>query len=160
MKILQNISFAEEDVARDVHVEFTMSSDLLDPQALTTELGIVPSRSWAKGESYVGKPRISKDGTTVSVQRIHPWGIWALSTKDAIGLPKRVEAHVMYLVERLEPHKAKLQRYISQTPGMMVRFYIWWEPHDGHGSYEISASTMIKMAELSQFTEFCFFSSE
>lgn len=159
MKRLQNIVFDEEAVTQTVHVEYSLRSDFLDPQALTSEVGILPSRYWAKGESYIGKSRNPDNGNVINVQRIHPWGIWALSTKDATELPKRVEAHIVYLIERLEPNKVKLQHYIS-TPGMIVRFYIWWEPNDGHGSYEISALTMTKMAELSQFTEFGFLSSE
>lgn len=160
MKVLQNISFDEEAVARTVYVEYSLRSNFLDTQALTAELGVDPSRSWTKGESYVGKTRNIDSGDIVSEKRIYPWSIWALNTKDEMELPKRVEAHVTYLLERLEPLKATLQRYISQSPDIIVRFYIWWEPLDGHGSYEISSSTLVRMAELSQFTEFNFFSAE
>lgn len=152
-KILQTISFREEDAVKELHIDFCIRSDFLNKEILSKELGITPTRVWNKGEEYLGKTRDVVTKEIVTVKRKRPWGIWGLDTKNSVS-SKTVEDHARYLIDLLEPHKNQLKKYLLDKDNYSVRFFIWWEPYDGHGSYEISSETLIRMAELSHHIEF------
>lgn len=152
---LQEISFDEDIVAKTVYVDFGIRSDVLDPQSVTTMLEIQPTRAWAKNEVYSGKTRDLATQQVVGVLRKRPWGIWAIDSK-AFTASKRVEAHILYLLNLLEPRQAQINFFVNRPEEYAVSFYIHWEPKSGHGSYEISNATLGKMAALCHYTEFSF----
>lgn len=154
-EVLQEISFDEELVAKTVYVDFSIHSDVLDPKAITNLLGIQPSRAWAKGEQYLGKMFAPATKQVTQVWRPRYSGIWAIESEGMVE-SKRVEAHALYLLNLLEPAQEQLKHFLNLPEAYTVRFYIRWEPKDGHGSYELSSGTLSKMAALCHYTEFSF----
>lgn len=154
-EVLQELSFEEDDVAKSVLVDFGMRSDVLDPKAMTDLLQIQPSRSWAKGEQYLSKTRdpVTKQLTKAWYRRSS--GIWAIDSK-ACTQTKRVEYHIQYLLNMLEPKQEQIKFFVEQQAIYSVSFYIRWEPKSGHGSYEISNSTLSRMSALCHYIEFSF----
>jgi hypothetical protein len=152
-KILQTLSLREEDAVKTTHVDFAIRSDALDPAALTAELGITPSRAWAMNEEYVGRAFDPDSRKTISVVRKRPWGLWAISSDEALT-SKLVEQHALHLLNLLEPRKGLLTHYLREDSGYTLRFFIWWEPLDGHGSYQISSKTLRRLSEVVHYVEF------
>lgn len=154
-EVLQEISFDEEDVAKTVYIDFGMRSDVLDPQAVTSWLEIQPTRAWAKGEAYLSKTRdmMTKQLTQAWYKR--PWGIWAIDSKGFVE-SKRIEAHILYLLALLEPKHEQVKFFLNRPEAYTVSFYIRWEPHSGHGSYEVASDTLRRMAALCHHIEFSF----
>jgi hypothetical protein len=152
-KLLQTLSFREEDAVKTTHIDFAIRSDSLDPVALTAELGITPSRAWAANEEYSGKALDPDSRKIVSVVRRRPWGLWAINSGDAVT-SKLVEQHALHLLNLLEPRKGLLTDHLQEGSGYTLRFFIWWEPLDGHGSYQISRETLRRLSELAHYVEF------
>jgi hypothetical protein len=150
---LQYLSFDEKDVTKIVFMEYSIRSDNLIPDQITSELDIKPSRAFAKGEKYQGRVLNTLTKEVESVWRERWSGIWTISTEGLVT-SKYVEHHAQYLLDLLEPKVSLINRYLSIYS--QIRFYIWWEPHAGHGSYVISDNTLRKLGNLCHYTEFGF----
>ncbi len=153
-EVLQELFFSYEASVKRVYVDYGFRSDGLNPTALTTELGIQPSRAWAKDEDYLSTMYNPETKSTSKAWRKRPSGIWAVDTKSLAT--KDVEEHFIYLFERLEPRSDVIHRYLEDVPTTAVRFYIWWEPFDGHGSYSLSKKIIERALALCQYIEFGF----
>jgi hypothetical protein len=153
-KMLQELYFDYNSVVKHVHIDYCIRSDFLDPVQVTEELGIKPSRAWAKGERYLSKVYSPKSKTVKENWKQRPWGIWALETKNLAT--KDAEEHLVYLLNLLEPKKEVIRKYMADKEKHTVRFYIWWEPFDGHGSYAISNEILERAATLCHYIEFGF----
>ena len=154
-EILQTISFGE--AAKSVFVEFRIKSDNLDPKAISLELDLTPLRAFYLGEKYLGKSWDPDSRTIHQVWRERPTGIWAMHTEEFSQKLKKVEQHINYLLDILEPRKEIIKSYINRDD-YLVSFVIWWEPLDGHGSFEIESKTLLRMAELCNYVEYTFIS--
>ena len=150
---LQWISFAEEDATKHVHISFSVRSDILDVKLFTDELGIKPSMAFSKGEKYLGKYKNINSGKIEKRWETRYTGIWRLSTKGVLEC-KSVEPHLLYLLDILEPKRNAIEKYLCDSKNYHIRFYIWWEPFDGHGSYRISKDSLRRMSVLSHDVEF------
>ncbi|MCC7355331.1 MAG: DUF4279 domain-containing protein [Anaerolineae bacterium] len=150
--VLQTISFAEEDAVKELHANYRIRSDDLDPAEITRSLGIQPSRSWVKYEKYLGKRFDPETEQVVPTwAKRPPWGMWSVNT-EGIVLSKKVEQHLLYLLELLEPKADRIKYYLEHCEA--ISCYVWWEPFDGHGSYVISSDILKRMAALCHHMEF------
>ena len=121
------------------------------PETITSELGIQPTRVFAKGERYLSKTRDPQTKIITEVWRERPWGIWRLDTGDAY-LPLRVEAHMLYLLNILEPRKNQINHYLKEKEGCSVRFYVERKSLNP-SSIEVSSKTLERMSLLCHFIE-------
>jgi len=149
------VSFEEEDTTKTVFVDYRVRSDFLDPVVLTSEFGVTPTRSWAKNEEYISKALDPETRKTIQVKRKHPWGIWAVETRGLIS-SKKVEQHVLYLLDKLEPRKERIKRFLSKKNKYVISFYIRWEPVEIGGGYEVTSQTLRRMTSLCHYIEFNF----
>src|SRR4030067_3047100 len=108
---LQDIDFTE--TAKKVFVDFRICSDSLIPEDITNSMDINPTRVFAKGEKYLGKTRIPQSKEISQVWRKRPRGIWAIDSKKLTNKEK-VEAHIKYLLDILEPKRKQLELYLEQ----------------------------------------------
>ena len=152
---LQTISFDEDSNTQSVYANFQVVGDSLNPVVVTKMLGIQPSRSWGKGEDYLGKELNLSSRKVREVQRKRPSGIWKLSSKGTVE-SKRAEEHLAYLLNLLEPKQALIEEYVKSPNQYIVKFYVHWEPQSESGSYELTQETLARMAHLCQYTEFYF----
>ena len=153
--VLQEISFEEEDITKEVFVGFRIRSDILNPTALTSDLRIQPSRAWAKGDIIPSKRLNSQTGQPIK----RPWGMWHLDSKSLIQT-KKVEQHFLYLLDILEPQKDQLRIYLQRPTEYKISFYIRWQPYEAAGSYVVSANTLARAASLCHSMEFSFIHNE
>lgn len=151
-EILQYISF--EEAPKKFLVEYRIRSDNLNPNTITSELALSPSRAFYKGEEYIGKSRDPDSKVIYKVLRKRPTGIWVINTKD-FSQKSKVEEHIHYLLDILEPQKEKIYSYVNRDD-YLVSFHIRWQPLDGHGSYEIESETLLRMAKLCRYVDFAF----
>ena len=154
-EILQVISFAEEENTKKVFVDFRIRSDILSPQEITQNLGVMPTQSWEKGEKYQGKARDPKTKQFYTIWREQPWGMWHLNTQGIVS-DLRVEKHILYMLNLLEPSKKRLEQYLSRKEEYRISFYIHWEPIDDWGSYEVDHDVLRRMSALCHNVEFTF----
>lgn len=115
-----------EDLAEIVtFVEFSLKADTLSPAQVTQSLGIIPSRVYAKGEQYASKAFDTETKRPVPRIGTHPWGLWAVETKDMV-LSTNVEDHAICLLNILEPKVEQIQAYLERSNEYSVRFYVEW----------------------------------
>ena len=157
--ILQQISFDEVDAVHNLYVDFGIRSEKQNMSELTTKLGIQPSVAFSAGDEYVGKTRDLETGKIVNEVRLRPWSVWSLDTQKISRTKRRVEEHVLYLLEILEPKNYLIMQMLEQVEKYTIRFYIRWEPYGCHGSYEISSAVLDRMEKLCHHVEFSFICS-
>jgi hypothetical protein len=155
MKVLQQISWAEEDETRNVFVEYQIRPDVMSPDTITSILGIQPTRSYAKGEEYLGKAY--DPGVKKFIRELHkrPFNIWDFSSETVVN-SKKVIDHLNYVLDIIEPKYERIQPFLANREEFYIRFYIRWEPIESHGSFTIPGETLIKMGKLCHFVETSF----
>lgn len=155
MKIFQSLTFAEN--SKLVYVDFRIKSDYLDPEIISAELGVLPTSAFAKGEKYESRARDPATDTIIKRWLYHPWGVWHFETKS-LGSNKKVQEHLTFLLTTLEPRRKSIEKYLADEKNYSISIYIWYEPHDGHGSYEIPRELICRAASLCHYMEFGFVS--
>jgi len=153
--VLQNISLDESDEVKKLYIVFRIRGDDLNTQTVTLNLNIQPTMAYQKGEKFVGKkfdPIARK-----AVEEIHTRyiSVWDIDTESQQVL-RSVEEHIEYMLNILEPHSQAIARYLEQNEKYIISFYIRWEPHGEHGSYQIPGDLLGRMAKLCHFIEFSF----
>jgi Domain of unknown function (DUF4279) len=152
---LQDVDFSEEKNTKSAFVDFRMRLGDLSPTEVTKRLRIQPSIAWAKNEQYLGKTREPVTGNIAPIWRARPWGMWIINTKEAVHV-KKVESHVIYLLNLLEPAQEQVKHYLERCEANSISFYIHWQPIDEWGSYELPSALLGRMAQLSHYVEFQF----
>jgi hypothetical protein len=123
-----------------------LSGDLLDPEAVTHELGIPPSSCHAKGDL-----RSSKVGPL-----IERTGVWALSSENALS-STILEHHIIYLLEKLEPVKKQLLFLMDRYSLTGDIFCGWFLKEGDCGGPEISGGVLRRIADLNLILDFDFY---
>ena len=146
----------KQDLAEIVtFVEFSLKADTLSPAQVTQSLGIIPSRVYAKGEQYASKAFDTETKRPVPRIGTHPWGLWAVETKDMV-LSTNVEDHAIFLLNILEPKVEQIQAYLERSNEYSVRFYVEWITRGGEGGYDLSGTTLARMSRLCHYVQFAF----
>jgi hypothetical protein len=149
----ENILFNDEaQEVKSISVDFVIRSDVLDPLKITHELQLQPTRSWAKGDKHLSKKLDLKTKTIIDAWYERPWGIWAINSNSEVQSLK-VEDHITYLLDRLEPKRHLLDYYILQGEEYIVRLSILYQSYGGHGGYMISGELLRRLSFLCQYIE-------
>ena len=108
--------------------------DDLDPEAVSSELGLLPTEAQVKGVS----PRPgSRPPARV--------GAWFLSSQRMLA-SRDVRRHIDWLLELLEPRADALKRL--QKAGCKTVVSCYWQSAFGHGGPMLTAANMLRMANL------------
>jgi Domain of unknown function (DUF4279) len=150
---LQTIAFDEETNTQSIYVEFRVRGDELNPNMISQQLEIQPTRSWSKGETYLGKVFNPTNKQVQQTTRKRPWGIWVYNTSASVNT-KRVEDHISFILNLLEPKHQELRYYVELAESYSVSFSIYWKPLSEYGSYEISGNALARLSTLCHYTEF------
>ncbi len=142
-----------EELSRCELVDWGMRSEILDPMEITRDLGIQPSRAWARGERYLSKALDVETRTIVQRWYTRPWGIWSIETKGLVTATD-VESHALRLLEMLEPRKDIIQRYLNRGDEYTIRCAIWWESNAGHGGFDLRSDIIARLAALCHYLQF------
>lgn len=126
-EILQNYDFGEwfENIA----VTFFIRSELDEfaPARISAFLGLEPSRSLTKGESYFGKALDPVSKQRYSIQRRYTMNMWEISTKGIVT-STNLQEHILYLLEILEAKNEQIQSYLAEPNkcSVVVRINVSW----------------------------------
>jgi len=127
-----------------VHVTLRLLGRDLDPDKVTTSLGLRPSRAFRRGDSV----------TTGKGERNRAHGAWMLSTEGAVHSDDLVE-HCEYLRGLVLPVRERLSEYLSRDD-MRVAVALWWEPSDGPVGFTLPAGLLAELASMSDEFDFYF----
>lgn len=144
---------------KELHIiaDYCLKGDNFDPHHHLDHLKILEARSWKKGEKYKGKER-NVQKQIVEVERVRPFGIWGIDSKG-LGNSKSVEEHILYILEKIEPHKKFLKKFIDDNPDLGPRFYIYYEmdkTEQDVGAYEIKSDLLKRITDICDYIEFKF----
>jgi hypothetical protein len=156
--VLQDISFDENDAVKKVYVVYRIRSDHLVPQAVTSDLGVEPTRTITKGEKYLGNVFDIKTNSWIKKWSERQFSLWDIDSKSLQQF-KKVKEHVGYLLSVLEPHFEQIHPYLLQEEEYIISFYIRWELSAEHGSYIIPGELLRRMGKLCHFVEFSYISN-
>ena len=99
------------------HISFGIKSDIVEPDIITKELGIVPAdSSFKKGDTYIGK------NTNRTYTR--DTNIWRLETEWTYHEEETVSQHIEFLKKILLPKTDILIKY-KEDERFDVSFWIW-----------------------------------
>jgi hypothetical protein len=113
-------------------VDLVLVGDHLNPIQLTSALGIQPSRSWSKGESY-----LSKSGQTLA----RPNGLWAVRAEAQLPeeAARDLIARVSFALARMRDEAARQSLSFSLS--------IAWFPDGGQGGFDMQGETLRTLVE-------------
>lgn len=127
------------------HIGFTITSNEVDVDTISSELGILPDRSFKKGDLVTSRhsPRVAE----------RPYSLWALKSKPSELEEETIGHHIEYLQSILLPKIDVLKRY-KEDAGFSVSFWIWIET-DGAGiGLELNESEMAFLNSISNWVHF------
>ena len=116
------------------YATFRVYHDSADPQAITTILGIAPTRSWRQGDSH-GTKRVA----------IFPCSGWLLSSEHAVTSHDSLR-HLEWLLVSIEQHRAELHALREQGHRMDISCY--WLSESGHGGPMLTPEIMRRLGDL------------
>jgi hypothetical protein len=153
-KQLQSIEF--DDQVYELNVSFSIRSEFLHSRIISDELGLDPTWSFSKGESYLSKSLNPLTKEIIQVERQYPWGVWGLDTRSK-AIKRDVNEHLLYLLQILEPKQEKIEKYLLLADEYSIGFYIYC-PFIGilTGGYEINSLLLSRVSRLSHFVDFSF----
>jgi len=156
---LQDISFDENDITKNLFLNYRIRAEGLNPIKITAFLGIEPTKSYTRGERYLSKTLDHKTNSLVDIWRIRQKSLWDLDSKSISHTTKKVEDHVDFILNILEPRSTQIRMIVEQVEKYTISFYLRWIPKSDHGSYIISSNHLDRMAKLSHFVEYSFMST-
>ncbi len=121
------------------YASFRLTGDALDPEVVTTTLGIKPMRALAKNQAI---PTIRRGNGT----RRQRTGVWAL-TSQGIMSSTSLERHLIYLLDAIEPAATPLDT-LRVEHNLQADFFCYWLSATGHGGPELSPRTLDRIAAL------------
>jgi hypothetical protein len=128
--------FGENVAVKETHVMFRLTADSIVPDEVTQDIGMTPSRAFAKGEHYEIR------GTRGQ----RPIGHWSLNSGGAIESTS-TQKHANYILEQLEPRAEAIEKYLTD-PDVHVSVVFWWETSDGHGGFYLRSDTLERLCRL------------
>jgi hypothetical protein len=114
----------------------------LDPDEMTSRLGLRPSRSHRQGDPKPGADRYEAQyGHPPSPYR---QGYWSFETEEALG--EDALTHIDQLLEIAEARGDELAKI--REAGYSVDIFIFWPNWHGHGGPYLDAGRMTRLGNL------------
>ena len=122
-------------------VTFRVIGEALDPEALTQLTGMQPETAYRRGDL-----RIRRDtGEPYAPYRLGMWAVTSRGNVDEIG--PSVEDHIVWLLERLEPHAPALAKLIREHDAR-TDFYCGYWQRRWNSAWELTANTLRRVVAL------------
>ena len=127
----------------ETSASFSLRADELVPAEVTALLGIAPTAAWARGDVFTNRTGPHEQ----------PWGIWRVDSRKEGVQAAELEHHIRYLLERLEPRRASLARFL-RDPKYLVQTYLWYV---GTGGFTLSSSLLGRLCTICNLVNLSFF---
>jgi len=138
----------ENPLCKITFVDFRMRADNLNPNEVTEALGIHPTRTYARGDTF----------RTHTGSKQRPWGVWILSTEGAVDSASP-ERHAQYMIEQIWPKRRQLGKYLKD-PAYYIDIYFRWEVADTVSGFTVASETVRRLAGLCNFISISFCSHD
>lgn len=129
------MNLPENPNCQKTYAAFRLLGDLLNPIEITSRLGIIPSKAFAKGQVW-DKAGIRNCAT----------GIWKLSSKGHLETTS-LENHLIFLLEQLEPITSGIIQSIGEL-SLQADFFCYWLSATGHGGPILSPTVLRRISNL------------
>lgn len=126
------------------HASFALKADELDPVQITSRLGLEPTKSWRKGDTF----------ETRSGCHTRHFGIWRRATGTSLS-SDALEPHIQWLLRELEPRKELLLR-IADEMSATANINLWWNTSSSTGGYDLPSSLLARMCTICERIDFVF----
>ncbi len=108
-----------------IHCEIGITSTEVEPDLITMELNIPPTRSFKKGEKTISK----HSGSTIT----KPHHLWAIRSNSSQSEEETISPHIEFLKSIVGPQLEAFKRF-KADPRFQVSFWVWIETdHAGIG---------------------------
>jgi hypothetical protein len=131
-------------VGGDTHdrkrASFRLRGDRLEPDVITELTGLTPDMAHRKGDPRQESGR----------RGLPPWssGLWSIdSSPDVPDEGTRLEDHVTWLLDRLEPQRDQL-RQICAEQALKADFFCGYSLNQSNGGTELASGTLERIAAL------------
>jgi hypothetical protein len=125
--------------------ELAIISDEFDPDLITQELNIEPSRSFKKDDQSVSK----HSGSIIT----KPHNLWALKSKSFESEEETIKPHIDYLRSVLQPKLDVLKRYKGDSR-FAVSIWIWLETNNSGIGLELDEDQLDFLGAISNSIHF------
>lgn len=119
-----------------VSVSFGIRGDSLEPQKVSSLLGLRASHAFAKGDEY----------RSVTGNRNRPWGVWQLRSDSHVN-SSNVHDHIQFILDQLESKREIIRRYV-ESDYFYVDVRICFESIYDTSGYTISSSVLARLATI------------
>ena len=123
------------DIDIDTNVTLRMFGDDLDPEVITSEMGLRPDRSHKKGDVQ---------GARTPVVRKH--GYWSITSSKHMAASVDTNEHIEWLVALVAPKLNQLSGY--KRRGWTVDVWIGLHTSVGHGGPTLHPNVLARLAGL------------
>ena len=127
-----------------ISVTFGVTSLTRKLGALGSELGMTPSNAFEIGDELV----------TSSGRHAQGRSVWQLRSDGAI-LSTEIKDHIAYLLQRIEPSRAHIQRYLDDAE-TEVNVRIDFQCEECYGGIAVASDLMKRLAALANRVNICF----
>lgn len=104
-----------------IYCELAIVSDTINPDQLTKELGIIPHRSFSKGDTHQSR----HSGSLIT----RPHNLWAVSSKKTISEKQDIKSHILQLKSILEGCVDRLKE-LKNNDSVELTLWLWFETED------------------------------
>jgi len=129
----------EQEGIRYMYATLVLRGKYLDPRSVTEELGIIPSRSFKRGDRRTEAKK-------------WPHGYWALTSSGNIE-SMDLALHLQWLIDQLEPVKPTLVRLLKESKISAV-ISCFWTLQTSHDGLSFNYTLLGRIAALGLNVEF------
>jgi|WetSurMetagenome_2_1015567.scaffolds.fasta_scaffold471864_1 hypothetical protein len=127
------------------YCEYIIISHDVDPEFITNEIGIIPSRKYSKGEIF----RTKSSGTIGN--RLH--NLWAVKSETVVTDKEEISSHIQYFKSLFSINIDTLRKYKSNEY-FEITFWVWIETENAGVSIDLSDSEISFINEISNGIHF------
>jgi hypothetical protein len=124
------------------HATFRLLGPGVDPARIGPLQGVAPSEAFRAGD-------LRLDAIRGEPRQIADHGRWALDSGgevDEVG--PTLEAHVVWLLDRLEPHATALRAEQARDPESVAELFCFWSMEGVNADFSLSPGTLARVAAL------------
>lgn len=145
-EVIQEISFNEEYDTIDVSICFVVKSATLDPRYISIGMGVEPTHSWKRCDTYQGRFLNKSSNKFETINRLRDFGIWKIDTSHLVS-SKRLEEHMNYIVNLLGPKKDFIKQLLGD-PKLSVVIDIRKESSSATFGYDVNPLLLGRLLAL------------